>query len=159
MGVGFGAILAATGLAGTLVGGWVGDRLLRVTKQAYLWLSGVATLLAAPISLVGLTAPAPTLYWTATTLAALLLFLSTSPINAVIVNEVPAAMRATAVAVSIFTIHVLGDVPSPTVLGAISDARSLDQAVLIIPLAVVASGAIWAYGAWRGSRATGSRVA
>lgn len=159
VGVGFGAILAATGLAGTLIGGWVGDRLLRVTKQAYLWLSGVATLLAAPISLLALMAPAPTLYWGATTLAALLLFLSTSPINAVIVNEVPAAMRATAVAVSIFVIHVLGDVPSPTVLGAISDARSLQQAVLIIPLAVLASGAIWAYAAWRESRAPAALVA
>jgi len=158
VGVGFGAILAATGLAGTLIGGWAGDRLLRVTKQAYLWLSGIATLLAAPISLVALTARAPTLYWSATTLAALLLFLSTSPINAVIVNEVPATMRATAVAVSIFVIHVLGDVPSPTVLGAVSDARSLQQAVLIIPLAVLASGAIWAYAGWREARATTALV-
>jgi hypothetical protein len=61
-------------------------------------------------------------------------------------------MRATAVALSIFAIHVLGDVPSPSLVGAISDARSLDQAVLIIPVAVFVGGAIWTYAAWRGGR-------
>ncbi len=65
-------------------------------------------------------------------------------------NAVAPGIRATAVALSIFTIHVLGDVPSPTVLGAISDATSLARAVLIIPVAVLLSGAIWTYAAWRG---------
>jgi hypothetical protein len=61
-------------------------------------------------------------------------------------------MRATAVALSIFTIHVLGDVPSPSLVGVISDASTLDQAMLIIPAAVLAGGVIWTYAAWHGSR-------
>jgi len=64
-------------------------------------------------------------------------------------------MRATAVALSIFTIHLLGDVPSPSLVGALSDARSLGEAVLIIPLAVLVGGIIWTYAAWRGGRADG----
>ena len=61
----------------------------------------------------------------------------------------------TAVATSIFAIHILGDVPSPAVVGAISDARSLAEAMLIIPVAVLLGGAIWTYAAWRGERAGG----
>jgi len=61
-------------------------------------------------------------------------------------------MRATAVALSIFTIHVLGDVPSPSLVGIVSDARTLGQAMLIIPAAVLAGGVIWTYAAWHGSR-------
>ena len=63
-------------------------------------------------------------------------------------------MRATAVALSIFTIHILGDVPSPSIVGMISDARSLADAVLIIPVAVLLGGVIWTYAAWRLSRTT-----
>jgi MFS transporter, Spinster family, sphingosine-1-phosphate transporter len=151
VGVWFGLILAVTGLGGTLLGGWIGDRLLRVRKQAYLWLSGISTLVAVPITFVALTSSTPAIYWGATTVAAFLLFVSTSPVNAVIINLVPPTMRATAVAVSIFVIHILGDVPSPTLLGAVSDARGLDQAVLIIPVAILVSGAIWTYAAWRES--------
>src|SRR5439155_13178 len=98
---------------------------------------GVATLAAAPLTLAALAAPAPPVYWTAMVAAELLLFASTGPINSTIVNVVSPHMRATAVAVSIFTIHVLGDVPSPSLVGAISDARSRGEAMLIIPVAVL----------------------
>ena len=149
----FGAIVVVTGFVGTYGGGWLGDRLLRRTQQAYLWVSGVATLAAAPLTLAALAAPAPPVYWTAIVVAQLLLFASTGPVNSTIVNVVSPHVRATAVALSIFTIHILGDVPSPSLVGAISDARSLGEAMLIIPVAVLVGGIIWSYAAWQGSRA------
>ncbi len=155
----FGAIVVITGFVGTYVGGWLGDYFLRVSRQAYLWVSGLATLAAAPLTLAALAAPQPPLYWSAIVAAELCLFASTGPINSAIVNVVSPQMRATAVALSIFTIHVLGDVPSPSLVGAISDARSLGEAVLIIPLAVLAGGLIWTYAAWRGGRAPGGEPA
>jgi MFS family permease len=148
----FGAIVVATGFVGTYAGGWLGDRVLRVSQQAYLWVSGLVTVAAAPLTLLALAATTPAVYWTAIVAAELCLFASTGPINSAIVNLVAPHMRATAVALSIFAIHVLGDVPSPSLVGAISDARSLDQAVLIIPVAVFVGGAIWTYAAWRGGR-------
>jgi MFS family permease len=154
----FGLILVATGFIGTAAGGWIGDYLLRVTKQSYLWVSGVATLAAAPLVLMGLTSPTPRLYWGAIAVAEVLLFASTGPINSAIVNVVGPEIRATAMAVSIFMIHVLGDVPSPALLGAISDRTSLAQAVLIIPVAVLISGGIWTYAAWRGERRRGAEA-
>jgi len=150
--VGFAGVVIATGLLGIALGGWLSDRLLPVTKQSYLWVSGVATLIAAPLALVGLTSVVPAVYWTAIVTAQLLLFASTGPVNSAIVNVVPPEIRATAVAMSIFAIHVLGDVPSPSLIGAISDATSLERAVLIIPVALLVSGAIWTYAAWRGAR-------
>ena len=151
----FGAIVVVTGFVGTYAGGWIGDYFLRVSRQAYLWVSGVATLAAAPLTLVALAARGPAVYWSAIVAAELCLFASTGPINSAIVNVVPPQMRATAVALSIFAIHVLGDVPSPSLVGAISDARSLGEAVLIIPLAVLLGGVVWTYAAWRGGRAPG----
>ncbi len=149
----FGAIVVVTGFIGTYAGGWIGDHFLRVSRQAYLWVSGGVTLVAAPLTLVALAAPQPAVYWTAIVAAELCLFASTGPINSVIVNVVAPHMRATAVALSIFTIHLLGDVPSPSLVGVVSDARSLGEAVLIIPFAVLVGGVVWTYAAWRGRRA------
>jgi MFS transporter, Spinster family, sphingosine-1-phosphate transporter len=148
----FGAVVVVTGFVGTYAGGWIGDYYLRTSRQAYLWVSGIATLAAAPLTLVALAVARPPVYWAAIVAAELLLFASTGPINSAIVNVVPATIRATAVALSIFAIHILGDVPSPWLVGVLSDARTLGEAVLIIPVAVLAGGLIWTYAAWRGER-------
>jgi hypothetical protein len=52
-------------------------------------------------------------------------FLGTGPLNAAIVNAVPATVRATAIAMQLFLIHALGDTPSPRLIGIISDHSSL----------------------------------
>jgi MFS family permease len=143
----FGGIVVLTGLIGTYAGGWLGDRLLARTRTAYLWLSGIATLAAAPLFYLALASPAPAVYWSAIVGAQLLMFASTGPINSAIVNAVPAQIRASAVALSIFAIHALGDVPSPFLVGVIADARTLALGVLILPVAALVGGAIWCYGA------------
>jgi MFS family permease len=140
---GFGAIVVVTGVVGTLAGGWLGDRLLRFSCQAYLWFAGAITLLAAPFALLALSAPSPAIYYAAIVIAELLLFMSTGPINAVIVNIVSPFERASAVALSMFTIHLLGDVPSPVLIGYLSDVGSLGRAVLVVPVAVAIGGIVW----------------
>ena len=145
----FGAIVVLTGLVGTFGGGWLGDRLLARTRQAYLWLSGVATLLAAPLFYLALASPSPSMYWSAMVGAELLMFASTGPINTVIVGVVPAGIRASAMALSVFSIHILGDVPSPWLVGLISGGSSLQRAVLILPVAALVGGAVWTYAANR----------
>ena len=150
----FGGIVVMTGLVGTYAGGWLGDALLARTRHAYLWLSGFATLAAAPLFWVALAAPSPGVYWGAMVIAELLMFASTGPINSAIVNVASPTIRATAVAISIFTIHALGDVQSPWLVGRISDARSLATAVLILPVAAFVAGSIWCYAAWRGAPVT-----
>jgi MFS family permease len=148
----FGAIVVVTGFIGTFAGGWLGDWLLKRTRQAYLWVSGIATLLALPAGLLAFLAPTPAGYMTGLVAAEILMFASTGPINSAIVNLVAPGERASAVALSIFAIHLAGDVPSPLLIGALSDAFSLQSAVMVVPVAILLSGLIWSWAAWRGER-------
>jgi hypothetical protein len=50
-------------------------------------------------------------------------------------------------ALSIFAIHLLGDLISPPLIGAISDVGSLTQAMFVIPVALAIATFAW----WRGS--------
>src|SRR5206468_7632815 len=92
-------------------------------------------------------------FWSATVVAEILLFASTGPINATTVNIVSPTTRATAMAAQIFFIHLFGDVPSPPLIGAISDASSLGTAVLVVPVAVLMCGVVWIYAARTADRA------
>jgi len=150
---GFGAIVIVTGLFGTLAGGWLGDYFLRRSRQGYLWFSAVITLAAAPIALLALTASAPGVFYSAIIVAELLLFMSTGPINAAIVNIVSPLERASAMALSIFAIHLLGDVPSPPLIGHLAVTGSLARAVLVVPVALAIGGVIWLFSARAGQRA------
>jgi MFS transporter, Spinster family, sphingosine-1-phosphate transporter len=145
--VSFGAIVVVTGFIGTFAGGWLGDYCARYSRQAYLWLSAIATLLAAPFTWLALTAQSHSGYVASMVTAQLLLFLSTGPINAATVNLVSPTERATAIALEVFVIHLLGDALSPPLIGALSDHFSLAQAVKIVPVAVIIGGCIWAWAA------------
>ncbi|MFZ0497766.1 MAG: MFS transporter [Steroidobacteraceae bacterium] len=144
---GFGEIVVVTGFVGTFAGGWLGDSWLKYSRQAYLWMSGGITLLAVPVVYVALAAGSPSVFYPALIAAELLLFMSTGPINTAIVNLVNPLERASAVALSVLAIHLLGDVFSPSLIGILSDLASLGSAVLIVPVAVAIAGALWLFAA------------
>ena len=144
---GFGGIVIVTGFLGTAAGGWLGDYCLKRSPQGYLWFSAVTTLAAAPVALLALTSPAPRIYFPAIVVAQLLCFLSTGPINAAIANMVSPFERASAMALSIFAIHLLGDVPSPPLIGHLAVTGSLARAVLMVPVALAIGGVIWLFAA------------
>ncbi len=145
--VSFGTIVVVTGFVGTFIGGWMGDYFAKRSRQAHLYLSAVATLIAAPFVWMALTTSSHSLYQFYMVTAQLCLFLSTGPINAAIVNLVIASQRATAIALSVFAIHLLGDALSPFMVGALSDLFSLGQAVRILPVAVLIGGFVWIWAA------------
>jgi MFS family permease len=143
----FGIIVVITGFVGTFAGGWLGDYCARYTRRAYLWISAVATLAAGPFAWLALTVAAPRTYLVCMVIAQLLMFLSTGPINATIVNIVRPTQRSSANALGVFSIHLLGDVPAPLLIGLISTHSSLQQGVKLVPLAILVSGVIWIFGA------------
>lgn len=149
----FGEIVVITGFLGTFIGGWLGDYCAKYSKQAYLIVAAAATLIAVPFVWFALTTASATSYLVCMVIAQLLMFLSTGPINASIVNLVLPTQRASAVALEVFAIHALGDAVSPFLIGAVSDASSLQQAVKIVPCAVIVSGLLWAWAARAQARA------
>jgi len=62
------------------------------------------------------------------------------------VNSVGAHIRATAIAINLFVIHLLGDALSPWVIGYIADRKPLPIALATTVFAVGISAAILFYG-------------
>ncbi len=134
-----GAVTVVAGLAGTFAGGYLGDRLSTRLTNGQLWICGISSIAA--IIPTWLTLTSSTYLWFFA--AEFLLFLSTGPVNVVIVNVVPASARAMAMALSIFAIHLLGDAISPLIIGKLADLHGLAWAVLIVPIAIAVSGLLW----------------
>jgi len=141
----FGLITVATGFSGTLIGGWLGDRILRRTPAAYYLISAVGMALAVPLAALVVYTRGE-LMFLSIALAEFFIFLNTGPLNAAIVNSVAAPIRATAIAVNLFVIHILGDAFSPTLMGYISDRTSLETAFLAAVVAIALSAAVLFYG-------------
>ena len=139
-----GVILAVAGLSGTVVGGLVADGLRGKVRHPYLMLSGVGLLAAFPFAVIALRSPSPAVIWPCIFVAAFLAFLSTGPIGAVLVNCVQSGVRAVAMAVCIFVIHILGDALAGVLIGHLSVAwHSLAKAVLLVPVAMVLGAVLW----------------
>src|SRR5207249_6158314 len=99
----FGRILALTGLAGTAAGGWLADRMAGPDpSRAALRFCAWVTLPAAALAGGCLLAPTPLGFFAAFAVTGFLLFASTAPINAALLESVPAELRAQGMAISIF---------------------------------------------------------
>ena len=114
-------------------------------KSSYYLVSAASMALGVPVMIVALFVKGRAMV-PAIAVAAFFLLLNTSPLNAAVINSVGAHVRATAIAVNIFIIHILGDVPSPTMMGWVADRRSLQAAFLLPVIAMVISSVILFYG-------------
>ncbi len=141
----FGIIVVVDGVIASLAGGWLGDYLLRRTKSSYYLVSAVSMALGVPFMIIALFTSGRAMV-PAIAIAAFFLLLNTSPLNAAVINSAGAHIRATAIAVNIFIIHLLGDVPSPTMMGWVADRRSLQAAFVLPVIAMGVSSAILFYG-------------
>jgi MFS transporter, Spinster family, sphingosine-1-phosphate transporter len=136
----FGATTVLAGILGTLAGGWLGDRWQKKSDQGYLHVSGWGFLIGTPFAAWAILAPSLTACMAAIFVAEFFLFLNTGPLNTVLINVSPPAMRAMAFAVNIFFIHALGDAVSPSILGWLSDNWGLRSALLVTPFAMALAG-------------------
>jgi len=133
----FGAVALAGGL-GTLVGGYLGDRLLGRTLGAPLWVSGVGVAAALPLAALAIFSNNFYFYVAGLVGAIFLLFLNPGVITAVVVSVAGPRRRAQAVALNIVVIHLVGDVPSPFLIGWASDLWGLQAGVSLTLMALVA---------------------
>jgi MFS family permease len=144
----FGLILVVTGLLATFVGAQLGDRFPGEDRaRANLRFCAVSLFASVPFSIACLLAHSPLGFFVSIAVAEFAIFLSTSPINVVILQGVPETLRASAMALSIFAIHLFGDLISPPLIGKISDVSSLRNAMFVLPVALAIGTIVW----WRGS--------
>jgi MFS family permease len=144
--VGMSAVIG--GLGGTLIGGLIADVLKRWTRQPYLALSGWSMALATVFGILALRVTTPALVIVLLFVAQFFLWFYNGPINAIVANSVPSALRARAFALSILLIHILGDAISPSIVGAGSVHFNLQLSIQLVPLAMGLGAIIWLY-AWR----------
>jgi predicted MFS family arabinose efflux permease len=141
----FGLSIAVNGLVASLAGGWLSDYLLRRTRSAHYLVSAVSLALGIPAMWMALYTRGEQMI-VGIFLAEFLLLLNTGPLNAAVINSVSAPIRAMALAVNIFIFHLLGDVPSASLIGYMSDRYSLQSAFLGPVIAIAFSSAILFYG-------------
>jgi MFS family permease len=154
----FGLSLVATGLTATLLGGFVATAWQRRHPAGYARLLALSALASVPVAFAAFMLPDPAQARLALVAAMFLIFLPTGPINTLILETVPAALRATAMAGSIFAIHLFGDLWSPEIVGYLSDRfGDLQRAILwTLPGALAVAAIFWAWLAGRQARPTPS---
>ncbi len=144
-----GTTSALGGLVGTVLGGLLGDTLKGKTRQPYLALSAFSMAGAIVFASLALLAHGKVEIGACMLAAQVLLWCYNGPVNALIVNAVPSALRTRAVSVSIFSIHLFGDAASPSIVGFLADRTgSLHGSISIVPVAMAVGAGIWFYG-WR----------
>lgn len=146
----FGAMTVVAGIAGTMFGGFIADLWRKENPKAYFHVAGIGMLLSIPFSLMALILHQKAWISPFVFLTEFLLFFNISPLNAAILSVVHPKMRATAMALNILLIHLLGDATSTVAIGKISDITgSLMIGMLMGPVAILVGGMILILGANR----------
>lgn len=132
-----GLVVLFGGAAGTFGGGWLADKVAAKRANGYWLVCAASSLLGFVPALAALVTGRAALYLPAIFLAVFFLFVNNAPFHAILVNSVPATIRATAVALNIVVIHALGDLLSRTGVGFLSDALKRGELVALGNLARV----------------------
>ncbi len=129
------------GVTGNLLSGWLGDRLSRRLGGAYSLLAGVSYLLAWPCVLVGVNVDNHWVFLPALTLGAFFLFMCMPAVNTQIANVSPPALRASAWALAVLILHLLGDALAPPVFGWASDTIGRQTAFTFFSVSLILASA------------------
>lgn len=141
---------------GVIAGGVIADWLQQRFAAGRALTMAVAFLLGAPFLYWGLYAPTLGQFIAAGFIATFFMSFYHGPVAAIVTDLVPPSLRATAIAFYMFAIHILGDMPSPVIVGFLSDViageqasastmtEALRQAMLLCVAATALSGIIFA---------------
>ena len=147
----FGVITVLGGLIGTTLGGSWADRALKrlgatddvTIATVNLRVCAIGSMVGVPLTIACFLAPTANIFFFFVLFAEIALFLNTSPINAVVLRSSPPEIRASAMALSIFAIHLLGDLWSPPFIGLLADHFPIAWAMMSVPAAIAISAVLW----------------
>jgi MFS family permease len=134
------------GVAGTLGGGFLGDRLSKRAIRWYVWMPALAVVIGVPFSVAGLIVGSKYVaiaLWLVPTIS---FYVYVGPVMAMIQRMVGLRMRALAVAVFLFCTNLIGMGGGPLAIGFVSDLMASRYGVESLRYALIGSTAIslWA---------------
>ncbi|MGI8481735.1 MAG: spinster family MFS transporter [Chthoniobacterales bacterium] len=141
----FGAITVVAGLGSTLLGGVLADKLRPRIPGSYFLVSGLGMLIAFPLFVAALFTPFPAA-WSLMFAAIFFAFLNTGPSNTALANVSLPSIRATAFALNILIIHMLGDASAFPVIGYIGGHTNMNVAFLVVSGMMLLAGVLWLVG-------------
>ncbi|MBL8607826.1 MAG: MFS transporter [Myxococcales bacterium] len=115
----------------------------KLAVNVLLRVCAIGAAVGAPLAALCFLSPAPKAFFGVAAVCEVFLFLSTSPINAVILRAVPPQLRASAMALSIFAIHLFGDLWSPALVGLLADHLPVAIAMMALPAFIALSAFLW----------------
>ena len=116
-----GGVIIAGGLLGTLLGGYLADWRARTRPGAYLEISALSFAVGAVLLFLALQAPTLGAFVPLALLTATALYVYNAPYTALTQNVVIPTLRASAITLSLFLAHLLGDSWSSLAVGLLSD--------------------------------------
>lgn len=116
-----GVVLGLCAAIGTFSSGFLADRISRRHPNALSWLPALGFVIATPLYLLAFILPNIWLAMPALMVAAIAHYFYLGPMYAVTQGVVAPRMRATAVAVLLFVVNLIGYGMGPPVIGALSD--------------------------------------
>lgn len=116
-----GAVLGVFAAVGTFTAGWLADRLIKRHPNALAWLPAVGFLLCTPLFIAGYMAPSLWIGVPLLMLGSLTQYFYLGCMYASVQGVVQPRLRATATAVLLFVVNLLGYGLGPPVIGALSD--------------------------------------
>lgn len=156
----FGLTTVVAGFVAILLGGRLADRAVaklplvpdgappsapenRAVIEAQLRICGLGVWAAVPLALAMFWVSTSQAFFVLIFFAQLGLFVAISPVSAAMLRAVSTELRASAMAVSLFAIHVFGDLWTPPAVGALADVLPLQTALTVVPALLVFGAAVW----------------
>lgn len=139
-GITLGLTVLVAGFFGSVLSGWIGDRLARRYRGAYALLAGIGYLVGWPCLMVGFMVADRWVFIPALGLGCFFYFFCMPAVNTQIANVVSPARRATAWALAVFILHLLGDTLSPWIFGGVSSEIGRENAFAYFSIGVALAG-------------------
>jgi len=136
----FGLWGLAGGALGALFGGKVGDRLLEHWSGGRVLVSGAGFVLGGPVCVGLLLVDELRIFVPLLFITFFLYTWYNGPLSAVILDVVPAAVRASVLGAYLLFSHLAGDAIAPPLIGYLSDRVGLRPAMLLLPTAGALGG-------------------
>lgn len=144
-----GVVTLIAGLVGVLVGSHIADHWYTKNKAGRSLLVACAIILSIPFFFIGFAATGNNMLFVfAFGMGILLISSYFGPVAAVVQDVVPGNLRATAFAVYVFVIHLLGGATAPAVVGWLSDIYELKTALAIATVGQLIAGIVFFVVSW-----------